>query len=59
MSTLHGLLASFVDGLVGMLLAFEVSYVAGALGDIVLGLLQPKAWRVRLAHVVLLPLPSG
>ncbi len=31
---------------------FVVSYVAGELGEVVIGLLQSNAWGVRLAHVV-------
>jgi hypothetical protein len=44
MSTLYGLLGpAFHNGELSYL-AFEVSYVAGELGEVVIGYLQPSAW---------------
>ena len=43
MSTLYGLLGPFHYSELSYL-AFEVSYVAGELGEVVIGYLQPSAW---------------
>jgi hypothetical protein len=43
MSTLYGLLGPFNNGKFTYL-AFGVSYVAGELGEVAIGLLQPSVW---------------